>query len=227
MPSHRLTVAAALVAVSALPAAAGAAQIQTDRDCYLDKSTANPVTVSGTGFTPGGAYELLLDGAPLGSGMVDGMGAITSTFDLGIGRLARRVDEHTYTVTARQGDITAATRLTLTKFQASFSPTRGNPKTMRVRFRVVGFGVGRSVPTPDVYLHYVRPSGKLAKTIRLGRALAPCGKIRRTRLRRLFPFPAERGDWLLQFDTRRRFTRGTTSSRFVFYTIGVRIRKLA
>jgi hypothetical protein len=223
----RRALTGALAAFAVAPSTAVAAQIQTDRGCYLERQTGNPVTVTGTGFNPGAPYELLLDGQVIGTGTSDAKGSVVSRFDIGLSRLGARMDEHTYTVTVRQGDITSATRLTLTKFAAGFRPVRGNPKTMRVRFRVVGFGLDPDAPNPDVYLHYVRPDGKHARTIRLGRGIGACGKIRRTRLRRLFPFPAARGDWRLQFDTRRRFTPGTTSSTFTFYTIGVRIRRLA
>jgi hypothetical protein len=225
--ARRPSPAAAVVALLAVPAPAGAAEIHTDRACYLDQATGNPVTVTGSGFAPSAPYTLLLDGRRFADGTTDARGALSAGFDAALARLGPRADERTFTITAAQGGVTAATRFTITKFGASFMPRRGDPKTMRVRFRVTGFGLEPAAPTPYVYLHYVRPDGRLVRTVRLGRAAAPCGKIRRTRLRRLFPFRAARGDWLLQFDTRRRFTRGTRSSTFSFYTIGVRIRRAA
>jgi hypothetical protein len=77
-----------------------------------------------------------------------------------------------------------------------------------------------------VYLHYVRPNGKLKRTVRLGRAQGVCGEIARTSRRKLFPFRAERGTWHLQFDTRKRYRRGKLGVNFLYYTIGVTIKKV-
>ena len=77
-----------------------------------------------------------------------------------------------------------------------------------------------------VYVHYVRPNGKVRATYRLGRARGVCGKIKRTAQRRLFPFRADPGDWRLQFDTQPRFVKGSSSSDFLFYTVRVQIRRL-
>jgi hypothetical protein len=59
----------------------------------------------------------------------------------------------------------------------------------------------------------VRPSGKAARTIRLGTATGVCGAIKQTRPRHLFPFTAERGTWILQFDTRKEYERATSKRR--------------
>lgn len=85
---------------------------------------------------------------------------------------------------------------------AGFSPTRGNPVTLRVRFHVAGFR-GRK----PVYLHYRNPSGHLARTVGLGFTSGVCGLLTTSR-RRLFPFRDVRaGTWRLQFDTQGRFHR--------------------
>ena len=80
-----------------------------------------------------------------------------------------------------------------------------------MRFKVFGFGLVTA--NPIVYLHYVRPNGKLKRTIRLGRAQGVCGQIKRTARKKLFPFSAERGKWKLQFDTRRRYRKGQCRGR--------------
>ena len=103
-------------------------------------------------------------------------------------------------------------------FLADFTPGSGNPKTLRVRFKVFGFAL--LDPSPTVYLHYVRPNGKLKRTIRIGRAQGVCGQIPRTSRRKLFPFSAERGKWKLQFDTHSAYHRGHTGVTFLYYTIG-------
>ena len=83
-----------------------------------------------------------------------------------------------------------------------------------MRFSVNGFGLVR--PAASVYLHYVSPGGKVRRDVRLGTAKGTCGKIRMTRQRHLFPFPAERGRWILQFDTNKTYRRATSKSKFIW-----------
>lgn len=180
--------------------------------------------VTGSGFTPRVPYAVTLDGQPVpqATGTADGMGAIMGTFSL---HLAPSDGYHTYTLGVQQPTTSATTQFTLTHFSADFSPARGDPDRLRVRFHVLGFGLDPAAPNPLVYLHYVRPDGHLRKTVLLGRASGPCGAIRRTRQRRLFPFHPRRGTWKLQFDTRRNFAAGKADSPFLYYTIAVRIHR--
>jgi len=53
------------------------------------------------------------------------------------------------------------------------------------------------------------------KTVRLGALRGPCGVLR-TSPRQLFPFKVTDGTWQLQYDTRPRYTRGTTGSSFLW-----------
>ncbi len=110
--------------------------------------------------------------------------------------------------------MTAVARYRVTKVFADFVPGRGNPSTLKVRFTVNGFGL--LLDEPNVYVHYVRPNGRLARTVRLGKARGPCGRITRTSKRALFAFSAERGRWILQFDTNALYQRATQKSRFVW-----------
>jgi hypothetical protein len=221
LSSYRPAVVVALWALAASAPPARGAQIQPDRPCYLD---GHPVTVTGSGFTPRAPYAVTLDGQPVpqATGAADGMGAIMGTFTL---HLARGDGYHTYTLGVHQATTSATTQFTITNFAASFSPARGDPDSLRVRFHVLGFGLDPAAPNPLVYLHYVRPDGHLQKTVLLGRALGPCGAIRRTRKHRLFPFATGRGTWKLQFDTRRAFAAGKADSPFLYYTIAVRIHR--
>jgi hypothetical protein len=222
MRSRSTAVAIAIALAAALPAAASAAQIQTDLDCYQDG--AGTVAVSGNGFEPNQPYQVTLDGRPLptnGNDTTDAAGGISGSFP------APELDKgsvHTYTLGIVQGANTPTTQFSVTQFNADFHPGSGNPKSLRVRFNVDGFGLMTAHPT--VYLHYVRPSGKLKRTIRLGKAQGPCGQIKRTSRRKLFPFHAERGTWRLQFDTHKRYRKGKKSSTFLFFPIDVTIRRV-
>jgi hypothetical protein len=218
---------AGLVALALAPAAAHAAQVKVDRACYLENRKAR-VTVTGAGFDPGQPYQLTLDGRPLtgGAGTVDDSGAVSGTFvppDVVTGH-----NEQPHTLGVSEGANAASTTFTVTKFFADFSPGRGNPVTLRVRFSAFGFGLVQADPlTPvakTVYLHYVRPTGKLGRTVALGRTRGPCGHIARTSRRRLFGFAPEAGTWNLQFDTNAAYHHGSTASSFAYYAVGVRIK---
>ena len=211
---------AALVAAAALPAAASAAQVQADRDCYEDNT--GQVAVSGNGFDPGQPYQVTLDGKTLSTGneVTGPDGSVAGSIETP--QLSGN-SVHVYTLSVVQGANTASTTFSVTPFLADFTPGSGNPTTLRVRFKVFGFGLVTA--NPIVYVHYVRPNGKLKRTIRLGRAQGVCGQIKRTARRKLFPFNAERGRWNLQFDTRKTYRKGPGST-FLYFRVGVTIKRI-
>jgi hypothetical protein len=221
MRTRSSALAAVLALAAAAPAAASAAQVQADRDCYQDNT--GQVAVSGSGFDAGQPYQVTLDGKSLSTGneVTGPDGSVAGSIETP--QLAGN-GVHVYTLTVVQGANTASTRFSVTPFLADFSPGSGNPKTLHVRFKVFGFGLVNA--NPNVYLHYVRPNGKVKRTIRLGKAQGVCGQIPRTARKKLFPFSAERGKWKLQFDTSRRYRRGHSGVSFLYYTVGVTIRRI-
>ena len=221
MNARTTALATALAIAAALPAAASAAQVQADRPCYQDNT--GTVAVSGSGFDADQPYQVTLDGRalPNGTGTTGADGTVAGSFPTP--ELAGS-SVHAYTLGVVQGANTATTSFSVTPFFADFTPGSGNPKTLHVRFKVFGFALVD--PNPLVYLHYVRPNGKLKRTIRLGRAQGVCGQIQRTARKKLFPFGAERGHWKLQFDTHKRYRKGRAGSDFLFYTVGVTIKRL-
>ena len=221
MNARSTALTAALVLAAAVPAAASAAQIQVDQACYQDST--GTVEVTGNGFDPGQPYSVLLDGKSLGNGgdKVGADGAIRGSFQTP--ELDRQA-VHAYTLTVTQGANAPTTRFSVTPFFADFNPGSGNPKKLRVRFKVFGFGLVDA--NPIVYLHYVRPNGKLKRTIKIGRAQGVCGTIKRTPRRKLFPFRASSGHWHLQFDTHKRYRKGKAGVSFLFYDVGVTIKRV-
>jgi hypothetical protein len=202
-----------------IPAAARGAAVQTDRTCYLQTDKTN-VTVSGNGFAPSAPYDVTLDGQSLLSSpnLIDANGAMQGAFAppaLGGDEL-----ERTFTVGVTSAGLAAQSTFTITRLKANFTPSSGDPKKLKVRFSVAGFGLATA--NPDVYLHYIDPRGKLKQTIRLGKATGQCGRLVKTAQRRLFPFSAPRlGKWQLQFDTTESFAKGQQESDFLFYSVGV------
>ena len=221
---RRALLLAPAAVLAAVPAAHGAT-LMTARTCYLQTDKAPSVEVAASGFAPGRPYSVALDGAPLpgGTGQTDDAGAMSGKFGpaLATGEL-----ERTFQLAVSSDDLVAATAFTVTRFRADFTPTKGNPATLRVRFSAFGFGLVK--PQQDVYVHYVRPNGRLKRTVRLGRAAGQCGSIARTNKRRLFPFALKRSDtgrWKLQFDTSKTYKKGTARSDFLFYTLAVPVKR--
>ena len=161
-----------------------------------------------------GTVSISRDGVAFGTANADATGNFQAKFArrrAAARRSARRVTALTATDAALN---TASTRYRTTKVFADFDPDEGDPKTLTVRFSVNGFGLLRR--HASVYLHYISPGGKLRRDVRLGTALGTCGVIRKTRERHLFPFPAERGRWILQFDTNKKYTRATSKSPYIW-----------
>jgi hypothetical protein len=198
--------AALVTAAAATPAASAAATLTTDTRCYQETQE---VIVSGTGFDPSSVVTITRDDEILGSTQTDADGAFRNKFPTP--ELPEDVRERLYSISATDITNTAQTSYRATRIFASFRPRTGNPSTLKVRFSVFGFGVvQRRAP---VYLHYVRPDGSAERTIKLGTATGVCGAIPQTRERRLFPFDAAKGVWILQFDTRAKYERATFKRR--------------
>jgi hypothetical protein len=230
MRRHLLIVAPAVLAGVLGPVtAARAAQLTTDRKCYL-QTPRTAVTINATGLPAGVPYTVSLDGTVLqgGAGTTDAAGAMTGR--LTPPALERRRGQRTFRIVVRAGGAVVVSRFTLTRVLARFNPATGDTATLGVRFSAYGFGLrdeGKPAPAipPSVYVHYLRPGGKLERTVRLGRVSGSCGSILRTRERRLFPFIAEPGLWRLQFDTRSNYTPGTSRSTFIWSPVSVRVRR--
>lgn len=228
---HRYAPIAAVLAL-ALPAPASAASLGTDQRCYVQGETA---TITGSGFAAGSPVAITQAGTPLAPATSDASGSIRSRFT--VPAVAAGLEESQLEVTAGDGIVTARTIVNLVRAGASFAPESGNPRTMKVRHVVAGFGL--ALARPSVYLHYVSPmaqknEGKAGGTspgrtsggsaglppnppgvrsIRIGLLRGPCGVLR-TSPRKLFPFKPAAGRWLLQYDTNPRYTRGAASSSF-------------
>ena len=219
----RRLAAALPLALLLLPAAAHAATVQADRACYLE-TPQTTVTINGNGYTPAQPYAVTLDGTALtgGAGTMDAGGTMQGAFNPPA--LTAAQNQRTFTVGVSSAGVAATTQFTVTRFKAGFTPSQGDPATLKVRFSVFGFSL--AAPNPDVYLHYVTPGGKLKETIRLGKAGGQCGSIARTALRRLFPFKdPDHGKWALQFDTKQAYTHRVKGSSALFYTVGVNVHR--
>lgn len=196
--------------------AATAATLTTEKRCYQE---GGDVVTQGVGFVSSGFVTVSLDGRNLGLAPTNDQGIFRNKFVAP--KLPSGQREQVHDLVATDGANTAITNVRATEVFAGFSPSTGNLGTLRVRFRVYGFGLFKR--GAKVYVHYVRPNGKVRRTIYLGSARGTCGHIRRTRRRLLFPFIPERGLWTLQFDTRKAYGKATANSNFAWVRRPVRV----
>ncbi|MDO8187040.1 hypothetical protein Q5424_19335 [Conexibacter sp. JD483] len=194
-----LASAAALFAAAALAFgaadAAARATIALDPGCYLSNEQGS---LLGTGFKPDTTWTAKLAGTrQIGSGRTDGKGRIRARFTAPIYKGTNGTKELSLSVT--DGPNVASTTFVMSPLTAGFSPQSGNPATLRVRWRVLGMGAHRGV-----YVHYIRPNGKLKKTLRIGTTDDVCGALK-TGAIALFPFKYEFGLWTFQVDTSSRY----------------------
>jgi hypothetical protein len=244
--------AVALAALSAVTGAAAPAQAATlglDQRCYV---TGEQAGISGSGFAPRAPITVtrgtdVIPSVTTAGAAADNSGAFRRT--LLVPEVPAGLVESQVEVSASDGTATARTFLNVARVTASFAPTTGDLRTLRVSHVVSGFGLAEE--RASIYLHYVSPSAQKAmqptgpsgttpgsstalsaqqktggstvtatdppgvRTYRLGLLRGPCGVLR-TSPRKLFPFKTTDGAWLLQYDTRPRYSRGTPSSSFLW-----------
>lgn len=182
--------AAALVIPSSAPASP-APTVQLNHGCY---QTAQKALLRGKGFDPTSHWSARLDGSAFGSGTTNSAGDIAATFGVPNHLRKHSTGEDSYKLVVRQGSHSASATFLVSRLDASFSPTSGNLATLKVRFRLLGWGRGGSI-----YLHYVTPKGVSKLDRKLGAVGGACGHLSTSRLK-LFPFTPKVGRWTLQFD---------------------------
>jgi hypothetical protein len=166
--------------------------VAADQPCYVAQS---PIALHGGGFEPGAPLRITREGTEVATVTVQPDGTFSATVDSRAlpGGVAESVDE----LSVSDPESTVVQHVHVTAFGASYAPKAASPGAY-VRFSAFGFGRDRTV-----YLHYLKPNGHAARTVRLGATRGVCGTIKRTARRHLFPFKPRRGHWRLQFDTSR------------------------
>jgi len=209
--------------VAALPAAASAApSITLDRGCYQNNGTTTTATFRAEGLTPSSVLSVSIDGAVIGQVTADDQGrAGPASVTVPPQSTPQETEStHELALTPTEGDA-ARTTFLASAIGADFSPSRGDPLTMKVRF--TAFGMNLVTKSSKVFLHYVAPSGKVRTTVSLGRAQGACGRLQSS-LRKLFPFRPSSGKWTLQLDTAKTYRKGAARTTYPWARIGVRVR---
>lgn len=167
----------------ALPATASAASLGLDQRCYVAGETAS---VSGSGFAAGAPVGLTLAEAALPQAKSDASGSIRAKF--AVPAVAFGLVESQVEIGASDGSTQARAMLNIVNAGASFEPTTGDPRTMRVRHVVSGLGL--SATRPSVYLHYVSPSARKAERARGARSSQRRGAAARVQTKQTTNKPA-------------------------------------
>jgi hypothetical protein len=207
--------AAAAALLGAAPAVQGSTKpptIHLKPACYQSSQQG---TLTGARFAANAVWTARLGtGASarnLGSGRTDGHGSLRARFTAPVyhGTAGTR----SLTLSVNDGKRTARTTLEMTPLSATFTPKTGNPKTMRVRWRVLGL-----TPHHGVYVHYIRPDGTLRRTLRIGTTRRPCGTLKTGPIA-LFPFRYSYGLWTFQVDASPHFSRATLPRLLIDFAI--------
>jgi hypothetical protein len=185
-----------LATVLALPAAAPAATVTTDKACYRD---GEPGTVRVTGFTPGDTIDATVDGQPMVNLLPDGTGAASAPFTPLASPTAGDVPE---TLVATDGGVNppVSPQVTyrVTATDVRMTPSSASPSA-KVTWTLRGFGAGTA------YLHVARRNGAgrtvTVARITLGTLTGPCGSLT-VRTRQLpIPHPRRGTTYVLRFNT--------------------------
>ena len=203
-----MTVGLAGTAAAAGTAHAQAISITPAKACYLG---GDAVSLSGSGFTPGGPVDVSIDGTSLGQTAADAAGNIAGEIRLGT---MRGVKSHAMTATDQTNPALIASVSYLgTTNRVSVRPQNARAGTKR-RLRGSGFLAG-----PRVYMHVRGPGGYRADK-RIARAKAPCGTF--AVRRQIVGSGASVGRYRVQFDAVRRYSKKTRPRLVGFMTVSLR-----
>jgi hypothetical protein len=181
-------------------AGAGAAHAATvaiapAKACYL---SGEKLTLTGSGYTAGRAVDVTLDGASLGQIGADPAGNFAAVVTLGTMRGAK---SHALTAVDTANPANAATA----SFLATTRQVTVKPRNGRAGRRLVLRGYG-FFGLANVYMH-VRGPGGYRSDGRVAKPQGPCGTFGVRR--RIVPSSARTGNYRVQFDGSKRFSKKT------------------
>jgi lipoprotein-anchoring transpeptidase ErfK/SrfK len=195
---RRIAVPIATLAVALLGASAAEAatlSVTGNKDCYRVGDT---LTLSGTGYTPGGPVNVTFEGRQFGTLTADAAGNIT-TGSLPVGGL-RGVSQRTFVATdATNPALTATTQFLGAALVVKVRPQSG-AAGRKLRVSASGFTTGKRL-----YAH-IRRKGYL-RTVLIGKLKGPCHTLKKRK--RVLTAATPNGIYTVQFDTRKRYSKKT------------------
>jgi lipoprotein-anchoring transpeptidase ErfK/SrfK len=191
--------AATVAALAATLLGASAAEAATlgvsgTKSCYR---FGDSLTLTGTGYTPGGPVSVTLEGRELGSLTADAAGNISSP--LSIFNL-RGVSQRTLVASdATNPAITATTQFLGSALVVAVRPQTG-AAGRRLRIRASGFTTGKRL-----YAHILRKGYR--RNVFIGRLKGPCRTLKVRK--RVLTAGTPNGRYTVQFDTKKRYAKKT------------------
>ena len=199
------SLAAAVVVALLVPASARAAELTVAGTCY---ASGQPVTLSGSAFTPGA--EVGIGGGVTGAAQADATGMFTTAVTAPpVAELGPRTVTVTAVDRANAANVGTVALKVVREAFGSNRPIAGRPRDITT-WRFAGFEPGR-----PIYAHFLL-DGRLRGNYRFGVARGECGtlSVRAPRIpgvRTLGP-----GRWTLKLDQRMTYRRATPGSTVTF-----------
>ena len=202
-----LLATALVVAIAAPAPAAAAPTLTTDRKCYTYNQA---IRLSGSGYQPGSAQTVSLDGKPLPSGrntfVPTAQGKVPASAQfLAPAPSEGKTSVRTYTLTASSSPsgtpVTARTTFQVVHTNVDVRPPFITPG--RVRYRALGFTYG-----PNLYVHYLKGRRQRHVATRvIGPLHGACGRLRK-RVRMFLFRPVRPATYTLVFDNSAKYVAG-------------------
>lgn len=190
---------AAAAALLAAPAAAQAAELNTDRPCYTEGA---PMGIGGTGWAPGSQWSVSTSGL-FASGTANELGEFFTGDERAPVVSTSNIRPKTFTLVGDQdGAEVARTSFQVVNFLVQPKSTSGKP-TGRTSWSFSGF-----LPGKPIFVHVKR--GRKVYHDKVGAGDRRCGTLK-TRLRRLPAIPPRKityGKYKIFVDNRRAFSTG-------------------
>jgi hypothetical protein len=199
-----VALAAALALVAAASAQAATLTVAGTKSCYR---AGDALILTGSGFTPGGPVNFVLEGKDLGNLTADAAGNVSAPLNIGA---LKGVSMRTLIAT----DATNPANVGSAQFLGSALAVKVRPRNggagRKLRINAAGFTTGKRL-----YAHVLRK--RFRRNIFVGRLKGPCRtlKVRRRILSADLAFGAYR----VQFDTKRKYSRKTKV--FVSFNVSV------
>ncbi|MCU0257543.1 MAG: hypothetical protein MUF56_00775 [Solirubrobacteraceae bacterium] len=189
-------------AITLLAAAspATAAQLTSDRSCYV---TNQQMVLSGSGFTPGADVDLTARGTTPLRGPADAAGAFGArlTAPTGASLGLKSTERTTIAVTATDAaGVSAQASVTLVQFAFKTDGGQKSPRALRT-WKFSGF----QDTTRPIYGHF-RFAGKTIANYRFGKPSGACGLL--TKRAPGIPARSRGGLWTIQIDQNRTYKPG-------------------
>jgi hypothetical protein len=193
-PAAVAAVAAGLAFAAAAPAQAATLSVAGTKSCYR---LGDSLVVNATGFTPGAPVNFTLDNQDLGTLTADASGNLAAPLTIGT---LRGIRTRTLIATdATNPAIVAQAQFLGSALTVGVRPRNGAAGRL-LRLRASGFTTGRRL-----YAHVLRTNYR--RNVFIGRLRGPCRTL--SVRRRVLPTGLAAGNYTVQFDTKRRYSRKT------------------